>query len=126
MIGCNGAFLEETMRQVGFHTKWIMMVMSCIRSVTYSVFFFNGAPEGYIIPERGIRQGDPLSPYLFILCAEILSHTMNTTMDQCSLLGVKIANQVPTVNHLLFANDSVFLSSQSACWEEAKEDTPTL
>lgn len=103
------SFLEETMKIMGFHQKWIMMVMSCIRSVTYSVLI-NGAPEGYIFPARGIRQGDPLSPYLFILCAEALSHMMNMAMAERSLLGVRIANQAPSVNHLLFADDSLFFS----------------
>lgn len=83
------------------------MIMTCISSVSYTLLV-NGSPEGYIIPERGIRQGDPLSPYLFILCVEVLSHMMNQAMENRSLLGIKIANQAPAVNHLLFADDSLF------------------
>lgn len=102
-------FLEETMRKMGFHDKWVNWIMECISSVTFSVLI-NGSPEGLITPERGIRQGDPLSPYLFILCAEVLSHMMNQAQATRSLIGVKISNQEPAINHLLFADDSLFLS----------------
>lgn len=97
------------MRYMGFDERWIRLIMSCITSVSYSVLI-NGSPESYILPQRGIRQGDPLSPYLFILCAEVLSHMMNQAMTDRSLLGIKIANQAPPVNHLLFADDSLFFS----------------
>ena len=70
----------------------------------------NEVPEGRIVPKRGIRQGDPLSPYLFILCAELLSHLMNQAMCDRSLLEVKVALRVPEVNHLLFADDSLLFS----------------
>ena len=106
-------FLEETMRRMGFHDKWITWIMKCISSVTFSVLI-NGSPEGFITPQRGIRQGDPLSPYLFILCAEVLSHLMNQAQFSRRLLGVKISNQAPAINHLLFADDSLFFSLANA------------
>ena len=106
-------FLEETMRRMGFHDKWISWIMKCISSVTFSVLI-NGSPEGFITPQRGIRQGDPLSPYLFILCAEVLSHLMNQAQFSRRLLGVKISNQAPAINHLLFADDSLFFSLANA------------
>ena len=102
-------FLEETMKRMGFHPKWIRSIMICISSVSFSVLI-NGVPEGRIIPKRGICQGDPLSPYLFILCAKVLSHLMNQAMSDRSLLGVKLALRAPAVNHLLFADDSLFFS----------------
>ena len=97
------------MNRMGFHTRWVKWIMSCVTSVHYSVLI-NGTPEGQIIPQRGLRQGDPLSPYLFILCAEVLSHLMTRAMNDRSLLGVKIALGAPAVNHLLFADDSLFFS----------------
>lgn len=78
-------------------------------SVRFSVLI-NVSPEGYITPERGLWQGDPLSPYLFILCAEVLSHLMQQAMRDRSLMGIKISNNAPAVNHLLFADDSLFFS----------------
>ena len=61
-----------------------------------------------IQPQRGIQQGDPLSPYLFILCSEVLSHLLTTTAGIKRLKGMKISNTGPTINHLLFADDALF------------------
>ena len=103
------SFLEITMRKMGFDTKLIRWIMICVMTVTYSVMI-NGLPEGLIVPQRGLRQGDPLSPYIFILCVDVLSHLMHKAMEERSLMGVKIAATIPAVNHLLFAIDSLFFS----------------
>lgn len=60
------------MEKLGFAKRWIHLIMQCVTSVTYAIKI-NGVPNGNIIPSRGIRQGDPLSPYLFLLCVEGLS-----------------------------------------------------
>ena len=65
-------FLQRIMEKMGFHRRWVGWIMECIKSVTYSVLI-NGEPKGHIVPTRGIRQGDPLSPYLFLLCLEGLN-----------------------------------------------------
>jgi hypothetical protein len=59
------------MQKLGFDARWIHMLMTCVRMVSYSVLI-NGQPFGNIIPSRGIRQGDPLSSYFFILCVKVL------------------------------------------------------
>ena len=61
--------LQKLMEKMGFCSRWIDLIMECIRTVSYSILV-NGDPKGLINPTRGIRQGDPLSPFLFLLCTE--------------------------------------------------------
>ena len=64
-------FIEAVLRRFGFNDSFCHRVMSCITSVSYSILF-NGEAQGHIIPKRGIRQGDPLSSYIFIMCSQML------------------------------------------------------
>ena len=65
-------YLEGIMRQLGFHERWISLVMSCVTTVSFQVKV-NGELLPVFSPSRGFRQGDPISPYLFLLCGEGLS-----------------------------------------------------
>ena len=62
-------FLENLMRKIGFCEQWIGLIMVCVKIVTYSILV-NGEPKGLIHPSRGLRQGDPLFHFLFLLCTE--------------------------------------------------------
>ena len=69
-------FIEKVMERMGFHERWIALVMHCISTISYSILM-NGVAYGSIIPTRGLRQGDPLSLYLFLLCTDGLSSLIN-------------------------------------------------
>jgi len=99
-------FLEAVMRRLGFAERWVLLIMTCVRTVSYTVLI-NGLPHGHIAPSRGIRQGDPLSPFLFILCAEALSRMLDQAAGMGKISGVPIRRGGIRINHLLFADDSI-------------------
>jgi hypothetical protein len=99
-------FLEAIMRKLGFEDRWINLVMSCVRSVSYSVVI-NGNPVGHVRPTRGIRQGDPISPYLFLLCAEALSALLSKTVHSGTITGIPTSPKGPRISHIFFADDSL-------------------
>ena len=102
-------FIRLVFERLGFHSQWIAWIMECVSSVTYA-FLINGSPRGHVKPSRGIRQGDPLSPYIFILCSELLSGLCNRAQETGQLAGIRVARGCPQVNHLLFADDTMFFA----------------
>ena len=100
------SFLREVMNRMGFNEKWVELVMECVSTVSYSLLI-NGDPMGNIKPSRGIRQGDPLSPYLFLLCSKGLQRMIQKAVDIGDIQGVSICRNGPKLTHLFFADDSL-------------------
>ena len=94
------------MQKLGFPGDWVDKVMSCVTSPSFSVLI-NGKPFGMIHPTRGIRQGDPLSPYLFLLCAEGFTSLLQKAVLEGNIQGVSICRRAPRISHLLFTYDSL-------------------
>jgi hypothetical protein len=97
-------FLRRMMIRLGFHIQWVDLVMACVSSVSYSVRFNSQMTEGFILT-RGIRQGDPISPYLFLICAEGLSCMFKYSGPQYLSKGIRVGIHAPWISHLLFADD---------------------
>lgn len=100
-------FLEQVMLKLGFDQRWVKWIMECVRTVSYEVLI-NGSPYGHITPTRGLRQGDPLSPYLFLFCAEVLSQMLHSAEVNNQVHGMKLTRHCPSISHLFFADDSLF------------------
>ena len=76
--------------------------MGCVTTVSYRIKVNGDLTESFV-PERGLRQGDPLSPYLFLLCVEGFLALLQRVEQEGRLAGVKVCHQAPSVSHLLFA-----------------------
>lgn len=105
-------FITRVLQRLGFHAKWVNLIMECVSTESYS-YLVNDSMHGSIIPGRGIRQGDPLSPYLFILCGQVLSGLCQKAERDNTLQGIRVARGSPRVNHLLFADDTMFFCQTS-------------
>ena len=86
--------------------------MHCVTTVRY-FFLIKGKPRCYLTPSLGLRQGDPLLPYLFLLGAEGFSALLSSCLQTGSLPGISVCSQAPAVNHLFFADDSILYAEAS-------------
>ncbi|XP_059449513.1 uncharacterized protein LOC132180640 [Corylus avellana] len=92
-------------------------ILGFLNDVSYSVLI-NGQAHGKSIPTRWLRQGDPLSPYLFLLCAEVLSHMIGRAELQKKITGLAITRRGERLSHLFFADDSLLFCKASVTeWE---------
>jgi hypothetical protein len=97
-------FLEGALLKRGFDRKWVGWIMCCVKSVKFSVQV-NGQLTSTFSPMRGLRQGDLLSPYLFLIVAESLSMIIKQASQSSVLQEFKICRMSPGISHLMFADD---------------------
>jgi hypothetical protein len=114
-------YLRGVMQKMGFCAQWIKWIMMCVETVDYSVLVNNNV-AGPITPSRGLRQGDPLSPYLFIICAEGLSALIRKAEARGDIHGIKICRNAPIISHLLFADDCFLFFRASSNEAEAMKN----
>jgi hypothetical protein len=99
-------FLKQMMYKLGFSHQWVTWIMACVTSVRYSVKL-NGTLLESFAPSRGLRQGDPLSPFLFLFVADGLSALLKQGVNQNMVAPVRVCRRAPGVSHLLFADDTI-------------------
>ena len=95
------AFLEAMMRKLKFNEGWISRIMQCVSTVSYSILL-NGFSGDFFRPHRGLRQGDLLSPYPFVICAEEFSSLLYRVEKRQLFSSLKVRRLAPMVSHLFF------------------------
>jgi hypothetical protein len=105
-------YLRRVMLKLGFHNVFVSMIMRCVTSASLLVRV-NGVLTESFRPTRGIRQGDPISPYLFLLCAEGLSCLLKSRGPVYLSRGVRVGVHASWISHLLFADDCIVFSEAS-------------
>jgi hypothetical protein len=99
-------FVKSLLEKLGFHSKWVQWIMTCVTSLRYTVRF-NGVPLAPFSPPCGLRQGDPLSPYIFLLVVDGLSVLLKKFGQMGRVEGIRVCRRAPSISHLLFDDDSV-------------------
>lgn len=101
------SFLRQIMLKIGLPVQWMDTAMETVQMATYLIPI-NGEPRGHITPTSGIKKGDPLSPYLFLLRVEGLSSILRKATETKDLHGITSCRGGNKISHLFFADDSLF------------------
>jgi len=99
-------FLRKIMLKIGFDERWVHLAMQCVSTTSYLVLL-NGEPQGLISPSKGIKQGNPLSPYPFLFCVEGLSSLLRKAVETQQVKRLMSCHDGVNISHLLFADDSL-------------------
>lgn len=102
----------------GFRSRWINWIKECLSSVSYSILL-NGNPYDFTVPTRGLRQGDPLSSFLFVISMEILSCLLDKAKSLSLIKGFCLTRSGPPITNLLFA-DNLIVFGQATLTEAKK------
>jgi hypothetical protein len=105
----NWSFLQTVLRNFGFKETFIAWIMECVTSVSFKLLINGGLTDSFN-PSRGLRQGDPLSPYLFILCQETRSRLIEKQLSERRINGVKARIGGPAITHVMYADDIILFS----------------
>lgn len=105
-------FILSVLKKLGFSEEWCQLISQCISTVPYSVLV-NGSPGETFFPTRGIRLGNCLSHYIFIICMETLSRLLLKGKTDNLIQGFKLKKNSPSISHLFFADDCMLFSKAS-------------
>jgi hypothetical protein len=117
----NWSFLKAVLEKFGFHWQFVNWIMQCVSSVSYSIMV-NGGKTKSFKPSRGLRQGDPLSPYLFILCQEVLSRMIEKDHAASIINGIKMNRDGPPFTNVMYADDIMIFAKATNREIQALDD----
>ena len=108
----NWSFLKQVMEKLGFGRKWIRWIMDCVTTASMSILL-NGSPLKPFKMEKGLRQGDPLSPYLFLLVSEALVCLLRKAEERNMIEAMRIGKSNVSLKHLQFADDILIFAPRN-------------
>ena len=108
----NWDFLEGVLRSFGFEENWIRWIINLVSSAFFSILV-NGTPSQPFSATRGIRQGDPLSPFLFIIIAEGLGRLLRDMQNSGQIKGLNLCENQPAQTHQQFVDDNMLMGPSS-------------
>ena len=114
----NWNYVLQMMRGFGFGDKWVEWIKECISTAKLSVLV-NGAPTKEFSMQKGLRQGDPLSPFLFIIAAEGLNLLLRSAKEKGLILGVDLGSTDLVLSYLQFVDDTILFCNANR--EEVSE-----
>ncbi|XP_072064218.1 uncharacterized protein [Arachis hypogaea] len=103
----------HSMRNKKGSKGWMTIKIDLEKAYDRMRIFWNGDALNEFQPSRGIRQGDPLSPYIFVLCMERLSHLINDAVSMGFWKPIRLSREAPELSHLYFADDLILFSEAS-------------
>jgi len=95
------------LERVGFCSKWVRWIKGCLESVSVSILI-NGSPTKEFFPKKGLRQGDPLAPFLFLIMTEGLAGVSKMAIEKKLIDSLEIGREKVKVNMLQYAADTIF------------------
>lgn len=115
--------IRDTLHEFKLNDEWVDLIMNCITNNKSFILLNGEIMEGLQI-ERGLRQGDPLSAYIFVLCMERLSNMINSKVREGSWKGIKASKNSPPLSHLFFADDLILFAKADHTNCETIMDVP--
>ena len=96
-------------KRMGFGEKWRKWIQECVSSAWFSILI-NGSPKVFFQAGRGLRQGDPLSPFIFLIVAKAMGRMIKEVVNAGLFGGFKVARNTLAINHLQFVDDTLIFS----------------
>jgi hypothetical protein len=103
-------YMKYVLLAFGFESSWVDWILNLTSSTFFSILI-NGVPSHPFSPTCGIRQGDPLSPFLFIIMEEGLSCSIQASIENHTLTGLPLHGIDPPVSHSQFVDDTLMMGS---------------
>lgn len=107
------SFLDGVLKSMWFPESMVVLIGKCVSTVTYQILVNRQSSQSFSIG-RGLRQGDQLSPYPFIICADVLLGLLKKEMMDSNIHGIQVTRRAPKISHVLVADDFLLFAGANS------------